>query len=370
MIEGVHFVRSARAGKPIRWYVYAYRGGPCILKSEGPKKPKLSPDSLEALRAAQTQSPQNTIAGLIWRWTIENGGSAEWKKMAPSTRRNWSGVLNLIEAKWGATPLSIWSDPRMVVKVMNWRDSVAEMPRTADYRITVLCSLLEWGRLRGLVKVNVARGIPKLYEGGNREEIIWTLEDRKRFASVANECVTDALELACLTGLRLADLAALTWDEVGEHAIVRLAFKKSKGKRRRARVPMYMELRQLLTKLKTRSRAPNVNTVLVTSAGQSWSSNGLGKRVAEARDRAGIVHVDENGVRKKHLHDCRGSFATALIGAGLSDEEVGDTLAWAPERVENIRSIYVADSAVVVALAHRIDAASVKQRVKQKGVAA
>ncbi len=351
-IEGLAWVRKRLADGTIRHYCYAWRGGPIIMTADGAKRPKLNGAALDAYDRARHALQTDTIDGLVKAYR----NSPEWAKFADSTKRNWRLVLDLIVAKWGKTPLSIWSDPRMVVKVMAWRNSAQETPRAADYRITVLRSLLEWGRLGGRVTVNVANGIPSLYEGGNRAEIIWTAEDRQRFATAANEAVTDALELACLSGLRLADLAGLTWAEVGTHAIVRTAQKRSKGKRRRATVPLYTALRAHLETLRARPRRKGVDTVLTTSAGHAWSSDGLGKRVGEARTKAGIVHTDG---RPKHLHDCRGTFATMLmIDARFTDEEIGRTLAWEPTRVAHIRHVYVDEARTVVALGERIDAAT------------
>lgn len=359
MIKGLHYVWRQREGKPGKWYVYAYRGGPLVMTSNAIKKPTLTNEALEKLMASRNSIPAGTIAALIH----EICKSSEYKSLASSSRKNWDRIILQIEIKWGKSPLSIWSDPRMIVKVISWRDEVAHMPRTADYRITVLQWMLKWARLRGYVKVNVADGIPNLYKGGDRSEIVWTTEDRTKFAAVANQPVIDALELACMTGLRLADLAALTWDEVGQHAIVRMALKSSKGKRRRATVPLTPDAHHLLKNLRNRPRLNGVNTVLTTGMGKAWSAPGLGKSVGEARDRADIRHTDG---RKKHLHDCRVTFATILISAGFTDEETARVLAWEPATVSNIRAVYVDDARVVVHMAERIAAASVKHDVKQR----
>jgi hypothetical protein len=55
--------------------------------------------------------------------------------------------LDKIEEKWGKTPLSLWNDPRMVTKVIAWRDSRAAAPPSGDIGVMVLSRLLEFGRL-------------------------------------------------------------------------------------------------------------------------------------------------------------------------------------------------------------------------------
>ena len=49
--------------------------------------------------------------------------------------------------------------------------------------------------------------------------------------------VLDGLRLAAATGLRRADLVTLTWDQIGEFAIVKKAMKVSRRKRRRVVTP-------------------------------------------------------------------------------------------------------------------------------------
>lgn len=355
MIDRLHIVRSVRAGKPVRWYIYAYRGGPCIAKIDGPTKPKLKRAEIEDLLKATERQPE-TIGDAIRLWRANN----EWKTLAATTRRTWGSQLNAIERKWGGIKLHIWNDARMVAKVVKWRDSRADTPRAADIGVTVLRELLDFARLRAPVTINVATGIPTLYRGGDRETIIWTPDDTKRFAEANTDYpqVIDGLRLATFTGFRCADLVSLTFDEVGEVAIVKTAGKKSRGRRRIVTIPVVPGLRELIDELRTRFRKPGVETVLVNSFGDTWASGGFTKRFMEGRDRAGIVEPANSAIdmpkRKKHLHDVRGTFATKLILSGLTDREVADIMGWSPERVATIRRVYVDQARVVVAIGERI----------------
>lgn len=368
MIEGVHFVRSVRPGKPIRWYVYAWRGGPCILKAESPTKPKLGRAELQALSAAIEGSKAvraDTLAGLARQWrgspVDTSTASVEWAALAASTRETWGFQLNQIEDKWGHTPLAVWNDPRMVAEVVAWRDSRSATPRSADIGVTVLGQLLEFARLRAKVRINVTEGIPQIYKAHGRAEIIWTDDDIARFGSAraAKQPVMDGLRLAAVTGFRRADLVGLLWAEVGEHAIVRTARKKSRGQRRRAVVPITAEAEALLGELRSRKRAAGVDHVLVTSAGRAWASPAsFTASFNAARDEAGIIQPGDPSVglpdRKKHLHDLRGTFVTKLCRAGLTNNEIADIVAWSPANVASIRKTYVDDAAIVVALSERI----------------
>jgi integrase len=341
-----------------------------VLKAVQPNRPKLTAEApaliAEAI-AADHRPSASILRSLIHDWRT----SPEWRGLGTSTRKLWGDQLDLIEKRWGDKPISVWDDPRMVGKVIKWRDERAATPRSADIGVTVLRELLKYGRLHGRVRINVADGIPKLYKGGNRQEIIWTEADMQAFTAAAIELkrahVCDGLRLAALTGLRRADLVSLTWAHLGEVAIVKTALKKSRGRRRKAVVPITAELETLLAQLRTRPRKPGVQTVLVNSHGRAWTEGGFTGSFNLIRDKADIAHVEEGDDgqpvrRRKHLHDVRGTFCTLLLTeCGLTDEEAAKIMAWSPTRVGRVRDLYVDSAAIVISLAERMRA---KQKAK------
>jgi len=356
----VQFIKKTPKGKPIRWYVYAYRGGPRIAIVEQPNKPKLNLDQRRKVIEAQealTNPSQKRLRGLIWEWRK----SKAWADLAQGTRDLWGAELNRIDDKWGDKPLTVWNDIRMKAKVVLWRDSRARTPRQADVGIQALKALLKYGILMGRVTLNVAEDIPQLYKGGGRDEIIWTDDDMERFtqAAIKDEAghIVDGLRLAAVTGLRRADLVTLTWKQVGEFAIVKTALKKSRGKRRKVAIPITPQLEAVLADLRERPRQEGVDNVLVNSRGKPWTGMGYGTSFNRIRNLAGIVHVDEDDgtKRSKHLHDVRGTFCTLLLSEwDITDKEAADIMGWSPERVGHIRKVYVDGSKVVVAIGRRI----------------
>ncbi len=367
-IKGLYTTTNRKPGKPARHYVYAWRGGPLIMTKVGGAKPVMGLAEVElyhkAIAAKKAVRPE-TFASLI----ADYRQSVEWKKLADSTRRNWTIIIDRIEAKWGKASIAVWNDPLMITKVMKWRNESADQPRKADNQITVLRHMLNWARLNGKVLINVAVGIPQLYDGGNRAEIVWTTDEIEALAEKVDAKgektalqIMDGIRLATLTGMRLADLAALKWENVGPRSIVFVAEKKSKRKRRTVTVPLIRDLKTLLAELRTRERRDGVDTVLVNSFGRPWTSGGLGNSVT--RTVKGVLHSDG---RQKHLHDMRGTYATRLILAGLTDREAADVLGWSPERVGNIRKVYVDQHRVIVAIADRIDAMDCQPTVNQRG---
>ena len=364
----VQFIPITRRGKPKTWYVYAYKGGPQIMKHVGPRRPTLNAAAsrklADALSAREAPPPSDKFRALVRAWRA----SPEWDQLAASTRKNWRGHLDLIEARWGDAPKAVWNDPRMKAKVVDWRNSRKETPRSADSGMTVLASLLKWAMLAGQgISINVATDIPRLYKGGNRQEIIWLPDDMERFTAAAQEAerpwIVDGLRLAALTGLRLADLVSLTFDHIGEFAINKTALKTSRSKRHRVIIPLTDGLNDLLEELRARDRKPDVDTVLVNSFGRSWTEGGFGGSFNTIRNMAAIVHVDEEGnSRTKHLHDLRGTFCTMLlVECELSDEQTAEIMGWSKDRVSGIRKVYVDGGRLAMALAARIGA---KQKAK------
>lgn len=347
------------------------------MKHVGARRPALdsaaSRKLAEALAARETPTRCDKFRSVVRAWRA----SPEWDRLADSTKKLWRRHADLIEEKWGHAPTSVWNDPRMKAKVVAWRNSRKENPRTADISITVLAALLKWAVLAGQgVTINVASDIPRLYKGGNRQEIIWLPEDMERFAAAANKAgkpwINDGLRLAALTGLRSADLVTLTFDQVGEWAINKTALKTSRSKRRRVIIPMTDELRLLLDELRGRHRQKGVNTVLVNGYGRPWTGGGFGGSFNQIRNAVGIVHVDEDGnERRKHLHDVRGTFCTMLLTeCELTDEEAAEIMGWSKDQVSGIRKVYVDGSRVAMAIAQRVAAKQKAKHAARSGLSA
>lgn len=373
MKGAVHFVRKSLRRGGVAWYVYAWRGGPQVLRSEGPTRPKLTPELMKRIVAAQENAPRSddgTLRGLIRQWRSRDpnrASSPEWEALAETTKKTWGSALDRIEEKWGEVPLTLFDDRRMKSKVVAWRDSRANTPRAADIGITVLHALLRFGVLRGTLTLNVAAGIPNLYRGGQRAEIIWTEDEISLFHTTAASLdlgfASDGLRLAAATGLRREDLVTLTWEHIGDIAIEKKARKRSRGRRRYATIVRVPQLDTLLEELRSRQRRDGVTNVLVSTDGKPITPDRLTKAVGQVRDHLGIVHTDEDGrTRRKHLHDARGTFATRLMTTSdepLTDQEVAMVMGWSPEQVASIRHHYVDQRAVVVALGERLRRRSV-----------
>lgn len=318
-------------------YWYAWRGGP---KLEGrPGSPEFM-QGYHAAHKARKRPTASTLASLVALYR----DSPEWRKTADSTKREWNRWLDrIMTGELRDFDYASLSDPDCTADVLKWRDQWADKPRTADYAIQVLSRLLGWAKGRRLVSHNACEGIEKLYES-DRADQIWTDDERARYAMWAPSTeVAFIIDLACLTGLRREDLAALKWADVGE-----LYFSKTTSKSRgrtSATIPLLAETRELLKKIKTQQEMSAKigqlpEHVLTNTRGRPWTPSGLSHAVT--------------AFGGKRLHDCRGTLATILRRAGLKASEIADIMGWREDRVERLLSVYVDRDAIVRALAERI----------------
>lgn len=355
MSQAPHIVTSRKAGKPVRYYVYAYRGGPLVHKQEGGSPPKLTGAIIDAIAQARAAKKpvagQGAIKGLITAYK----SSPEWNKLSPTTKKGWSPWIDRIDNEFGKIPLRHFDDRRVKGKILDWRDKWADKPRSADMAIQVISRILSYGVARGDLEKNHATGIEQLYDV-NRSEIIWTAEDFAAFHAAASVEVSEAVDLAACTGLRRGDLVAVPWEAVGEHAII-WNTGKSRG-RKRIVVPLLPETRAVLARIKARHaeementrkdrRKPLPNTILSNASWKPWTPTGFGSRFNDAKQESKIT---------VNLHDLRGTFATRCMIAGLTDQEIADIVGWNTKDVASIRVRYVDQARVVVAIAERINA--------------
>ncbi len=311
-------------------YWYAWRGGPRLPGKPG--EPAFMAAYTKAI-ASRKEPKSEDLAALTQRFRA----SPEWSRMADSTKREWARWLDRIAlSELGHYTFDALSDPDVAADVLAWRDQWADKPRTADYAMQVMSRLLGWAKARRLIRINAAEGAERLYDG-DRADVIWTEDERARYAMWAPS--TEAafiVELACLTGLRREDLAALKWSDVGEFYI-----SKTTGKsrhKRTATIPILPETRYLLKNIK--DNRPGSEYILTNTRGLAWTPSGLSHAVS--------------AFGGKRLHDCRGTLATTLRLAGLTGPQIADIMGWEEARVERLLSVYVDREAIVRDIAERL----------------
>lgn len=332
-MTGLHVVsKSTKAGRT--WYVYAWRGGPCIHKCEG-ARPTLDMALIAKANAAKHDragTHYDTLEEIITAYRT----SPEYDGLKASTKRDYRLWLDRISQRWGTTPLEAFEDRRMRGDLIAWRNEWSSQPRTADKASVMMGTLLAYGMEMGLLSINVAAGIKHLHSVDKSDQI-WERRHMRAFSS-APKHLRNALILAGLTGLRLGDLVRLDWGQIGPKAII---IDKTRKRGGRAVIPILPETRALLKRLGDRK-----GTVLKNSRGSSWTESGLGSVFQKAKP---------DGFDRT-IHDLRGTFATRLVMAGLTDEQAAMVMGWTAKRIAAIRARYVSEERVIISLAEKLSA--------------
>ncbi len=338
-LKGIHRVCSKG-----RVYWYAWRGGP-RLRGE-PGTPEFSIAYNEAI--SNHKSPET---GKFKSFVVLYRESVDYRKLADSTRRNWSPWFDRISDYFGELSIAQFNRPERIRPVIRrWRANYAEKARTADYGMQVLSRVLSYavdplGRLAS----NPCEGIKQIYSS-DRSELIWTDADIDRLKRACSAEVGHATDLASHTGLRAGDLVKLAWSNVSEDAIVIRTGKS--GMKREAIIPLYVELRDVLARIPRRSPI-----ILTNSKGRPWGKDSLGNAFVRAKNAAWAVEDKASPGAGLHFHDLRGTAATRFYVAGLSEREIAEVMAWEEGQVSRIIRRYVTRGAAVKDRIRRLDAA-------------
>lgn len=338
IVTGLNVVRAGRKDGLDRWYVYAWKGGPCIHRCIGARP------VIDMAMLARAEEARRTISGAAHRDTLEElittyRAAPEFNSLRESTKRDYRLWLNRISQEWGTAPLGAFEDRRMRGDILEWRNRWASQPRTADKAVVMLGTLLAHGVECGRLAINVAAGIRHLHSA-DRSDQIWERRHMRAFAR-APKHLRNALLLAGLTGLRLGDLVHVEWGNVGKTAIVWTTAKRGK----RAVIPLLPETRALLDRI-GKTAAKKEGPILRNSRGEPWTESGLGTVFQRTKPKG----------FDRRIHDLRGTFATRLIMAGLTDDQAAMIMGWSAKRIAEIRARYVNEERVVIELAARLSA--------------
>ena len=342
-------------------YWQAWRGGPHIGRFEGASMPealRAEANGAESLarryaEVRQVGTPKDMIVGLVHAYKTAPDG---FQKLSRSTQQAWGSWLDEIVDHFGSLPTVGLKSKGVRRQIIEWRNGFADTPRKADYGMQVLRRVLSWSVQNELAEANPALGIPDLYRNDRSAEVV----EQGELAAILTKAtppVSRFIRLAAATGLRRGDLSRLRWTDISETSI-ELATGKSRG-RKRIIVPLLPEARTVLAECReaqqafeaaavAAGKAPVASMfVLTTHLGGPWSKDGpTGGWIRAAKACEPPV--------QKHLHDLRGTFATLLMGRGLSDEQIADVMGWESKDVAKIRRRYVDRDLIAQQIADRL----------------
>lgn len=215
--------------------------------------------------------------------------------------------------------------------VKELRDTRADAPGAANNITKAVSAMFAWAKDAEIVEVNPANGIKRLTTGNGEGFHTWEVseivqyENRHQRGTMARM----ALAVFMFTGLRLSDAAIL-----GRQHITQIRNKETGAwekwirikpgktdKSKVRKVPIIVEI-PLLPELEDEvSSAPSGNlTFLVTEYGRPFSENGLGNKMRQWCDEAGLPNCSAHGVRK--------AGATVAAENGATHEQLKAIYGW------------------------------------------
>ncbi|MEQ1817640.1 MAG: hypothetical protein ABL871_03440 [Terricaulis sp.] len=406
-LPGVHKVWSRTAADMWvwRWYAWRGKGAPKIWEWRGAAK---SEGQRAAVAAASAISAQFAIAivpkanhntsivgGILDAWEV----SEEFRAVSESTKRNRRSALKDMGqcaiAKMPSKLLAAKGAPR-TIKAWRAQEAANRGPRAADFRVQILSRALNWAIGEGLASANPAAKMKPLHFS-DRSDIIWEAADIEALIAAARELgdapdyiAPEALALmgACYSGLSRQDLCALTWAQIGPHAITGKRLKAARRARTAGKkaktivIPRTPELDAVLSICASRAaefeQKDSVKRihVFLNSRGKAWTTEGLTSSFSKARNKGGPPDARGNPTaicdaegRRKRLHDARGTFVTHMRVRmpDVTNAELAKMVGWEEEDVERVATHYVDAERIALAWLDRLAReAAARQNVERE----
>lgn len=318
-LKGLATVKKTLASGKTVYYCYAWRGGPLLKNDKGepiqPGDPLL--DGAFKLTHEQRRAPSPTnLSTLITLYR----GSSDFRRTKFGTRHEYDRYLDKIRLQFGPLSLNDLQQPSTRGVFKEWRDSLADKPRSADFAWMVLVRVLSFAKDRGIISVNIAERGGRLYRSTRRDRT-WSDADVVAFEAEAPSYMRLAIQLALWTGQRKGDLLRLSWSDFDGS---NLRFTQSKTKAR-VLVPMG-PLAEVL-----RSQVGS-GAILRNSRGAAWTSDGFNTSWRKCCAKAGITDLT--------FHDLRGTAITRMALAGCTVPEIAAVTGHSLKDVETILDMH------------------------------
>lgn len=312
-IDPRHFIRRKDAqGRTVyRWQPTA------ALRAEGFSGERL-PDDLKAawkraeeLNAAVDRHRLDTSKPVkrlplpqSLAWAAESyWNSPEFRKLSATTQDDYRKQYRRIEADFGANQ-PVAAITKAVVYA--YRTKLADTPRQANYRLSVLRLILEHAVRLDAITTNPARNFRALPTKPRRH--IWSAEQINAFKAVALPSVQLAVDIALYTGQRPADVLGLQWSDVKDGWVTLVQGKTGAT----VSLPVFSALDQALAATERKSAWILVNE----RTGRPWQQITFQREVAATIKRAGLA---DTGL---HFQDFRRTSVVALAEAGATVPQI------------------------------------------------
>lgn len=362
-IKGMYATPKTLANGRVRYYYYAYRGGPRFWISDDnridlPGK-RLPPEFVAAYNdsvADERMPVKDTFAYVVSLYRSKSQAFKRMKVKGQTARIKyldaWQEMQLSGRQSAASAPITVFDNRKIIRFITSHRDKVwGHSPSSADEAVLALSAFLTWCKKDGRLDWNRAQGIESLYHRPT-EARIWSNEEQTRFTKTAPIHLKWAFQLLLHTGLRREDLTRLPMSAItNEHLLIPTG--KSRG-RQTALIPITPPLRSLLSELDQARRGltPIPTTILFSSYGRPWTAEGFSTSFDRHRAKINLGPKD-NGPT---IHDMRKTCATNMIilqhsfPDQISDQFLIDLFGWTTGTLAKMKRIYVSDQAVIDAI--------------------
>jgi integrase len=199
-------------------------------------------------------------------------------------------------------------------------------PNTCNFAVKAISNALNAALKQGLITTNPATAIESL-PIEQSEKTPFTQQQIKKLSSVASPDWKLAILLGYCTGLRLSDIANMTWNAVDfEKGIIQIVPKKTRNIRKVVFIPIHPQLKDAL--LDVAGQDDPEAPILPTMAGkQTGGAHGLSKTFAGLMEKASIdpqPYRNKEGkgrtMNRLSFHSLRHSFNSMLANKGIAGE--------------------------------------------------
>ncbi|MBO6758305.1 MAG: tyrosine-type recombinase/integrase [Roseibium sp.] len=305
----------SRHGKTV-WYFRKGKGRRSRLNGK--------PGSAEFLKSYQaalanadipqrrTRAKPGTLA-----WLFEGyKASAEFKALAPSTRRVRANILDTIAQKENEDGVPAGRFPLTAITkkvIRRGRDDRAEKPEAANSYVKTLRAVFKWAKdVAGSIDHNPAADVP-LIKTGSKGWQPWTDAEIEQYQTHWPLGTKErlAFDLLLFTGLRRSDVVRLGRQHIRDGMIVIDTLKTGET----AYIDIVSELDESI------AAGPIGDLVfLVTEFGKPYSGDGFGNWFRRKVRETGIVGKSPHGVRK--------AAASNMANAGATEHGLMAVFGW------------------------------------------
>lgn len=254
--------------------------------------------------------PTRHLPGSIAELCTLYRGSAEFGRLAPSTRRNRLHYLGLIEEKHGKKRYADLTRG----KVKEIRDELQDTPGTADHMIMALSVLFSFAVDRELVKQNPCARIERLSTG---EYEPWPPEVYEKAIALASPMLALAIDTHLYTGQRISDVCRMQWGHIKDNRIAVTQQKTGKE----VWIPLHQDLIARLATVERKSVF-----LLYNRYGQPFTPDALRERLRLLMSKIGEDY---------NYHGLRKNAVNALLEAGATTFEVMSITGHTPQMLEH-----------------------------------